>query len=112
LAALPIRGRSQFISAGDVTKGSADGKWEPVFFEAVVFHTACLVQEKLMKRAASPALQIRHPEGKNWCVAAGWADGRIEDIASFKSEADANAWITSHFQAWLESRQSSRANEG
>jgi hypothetical protein len=41
-------------------------------------------------------------------VAARWPDDRIEDIASFKSEIDANEWIASDFQAWLESDQSSR----
>jgi hypothetical protein len=39
-------------------------------------------------------------------VAATWPDGRVEHIASFKSEQDANEWIAKEFQLWLERRDS------
>jgi hypothetical protein len=54
---------------------------------------------------AVPALQIRHAEAKDWCVAAKWPDGHVEDIVSFDTEAKANEWIATDFQAWLEARR-------
>jgi hypothetical protein len=62
-----------------------------------------------MTGATLPALQIRHADGEDWCVAATWADGRVEEIAGFKSEVDANDWIASGFPAWLEERQKADA---
>jgi hypothetical protein len=56
-----------------------------------------------------PALQIRHTEGSDWCVAAKWADGHVEDIATFGSERDANEWIVKDFQAWLDARKNGGA---
>ena len=50
-----------------------------------------------MTACAVPSLQIRHGDGDEWWVAATWPDGQIEDIASFKSELDANAWIAKDF---------------
>ena len=58
-------------------------------------------------RDVIPILQIRHSEGKDWCVAATWPDGRLEEIAGFKNEADANAWIAEDFLTWLEGRKRS-----
>jgi hypothetical protein len=54
------------------------------------------------KDAVIPTLQLRHAEGEGWCVAARWPDGRVEDIAGFKSEFEANEWIAKDFQTWLE----------
>jgi hypothetical protein len=51
-----------------------------------------------MTARAVPSLQIRHGNGDEWWVAATWPDGQIEDIASFKSELDANAWIAKDFR--------------
>jgi hypothetical protein len=53
---------------------------------------------------AIPALQIRHGDGDEWRVAVTWPDGQVEDVASFKTEADANEWIAKEFQGWLEKR--------
>ena len=57
-----------------------------------------------MTACAVPSLQIRHGDGDEWWVAATWPDWQIEDIASFKSELDANAWIAKDFPHWLEQR--------
>ena len=57
-----------------------------------------------MTACAVPSFQIRHGDGDEWWVAATWPDGQIEDIASFKSELDANAWIAKEFPRWLEQR--------
>lgn len=52
-----------------------------------------------------PVLQIRHSEGHDWCVAATWPDGRYEEIAGFKNEQEANEWIATKFQAWLDNQK-------
>ena len=54
---------------------------------------------------STPALQIRHSDGHDWWVAATWPDGRYEEIAGFKNELEANEWIASKFQAWLDSQK-------
>jgi hypothetical protein len=50
----------------------------------------------------TPALQIRHSDASGWRVAATWPDGRFKEIGGFKNEAEANEWIASRFQAWLD----------
>jgi hypothetical protein len=49
-----------------------------------------------------PVLQIRHADGKDWKVAATWPDGRFEELKGFKTESEANEWITHSLQAWLD----------
>jgi hypothetical protein len=52
-----------------------------------------------------PALQITHTVDEVWHVAAKWSDGHVENIAAFESEVEANEWISSDFQEWLERRK-------
>jgi hypothetical protein len=52
-----------------------------------------------------PTLQIRHANGEDWFVAASWPDGRYEEIAGFKNEAEANEWIANKFHAWLDNQK-------
>jgi hypothetical protein len=61
-----------------------------------------------MTADAIPTLQIRHCEGEDWCVAATWPDGHFEEIAGFRNEVEANAWIAKSFPAWLEARKSGK----
>ena len=53
----------------------------------------------------TPVLQIRRRDGGDWIVAATWPDGKLEEIAGFKRELDANEWIAGEFQAWLDKRK-------
>jgi hypothetical protein len=52
-----------------------------------------------------PIMQIRHDTNGTWWVAAKWPDGRTEDIEGFSSEADANEWIATELDRWLEERK-------
>jgi hypothetical protein len=59
---------------------------------------------------AVPIFQIRHgPEESGWIVAATWPDGRTEDITDFASESEANEWIASELQGWLDRRKQGEA---
>jgi hypothetical protein len=52
---------------------------------------------------ATPVLQIRRSDhGQEISVAAAWPDGRIKTVGGFKTEAEANEWITRKFQEWME----------
>jgi hypothetical protein len=54
--------------------------------------------------SALPAPVIRHV-GDDWRVAGRWPDGRVEDIVTFDSEVEADQWIATEFQAWLDARR-------
>jgi hypothetical protein len=56
---------------------------------------------------ATPVLQIRRSDGERdeISVAATWPDGRTQMIKGFRSESDANEWIASKFQEWLDQQQ-------
>ena len=58
----------------------------------------------------APALQIRRHDGGDWIVAATWPDGKLEEIAEFKLELDANEWIAKEFPAWLDKRKTETTN--
>jgi hypothetical protein len=52
-----------------------------------------------------PALQIRNQNGGSWTVHAEFLDGSFEEISGFATENDANHWIATKFQGWLEQRE-------
>jgi hypothetical protein len=52
-----------------------------------------------------PILQIRNTGEQDWSVAATWPDGRSEEISGFKNESEANEWIATKFQAWLDNQK-------
>jgi hypothetical protein len=43
-------------------------------------------------------------EGAEWYVVATYPNGQREHITGFRSETDANHWITNGAKAWLEKR--------
>ena len=49
-----------------------------------------------------PVLQIRNANGGAWCVHAEFPDGSSADIKGFTTENDANQWIATELQHWLE----------
>ena len=69
---------------------------------------AASTKDSTMKLATVPALQVKHSAGTAWRIVATWPDGRSEEIANFKNEAEANAWISEDFLDWLERRTSSQ----
>ena len=46
--------------------------------------------------------EARH--GKGWLVHASWSSGRTADIPGFATKAEADEWIASKSQGWLEVR--------
>jgi hypothetical protein len=52
-----------------------------------------------------PALQIRNKNGGSWIVRAEFPDGSFEEISGFKTESDANEWIATNLQDWMEQRE-------
>ncbi len=56
-----------------------------------------------------PVLQVRHDPQDRWWVAARWPNGEVENIRGFVSENDANAWIATEVDAWLENRRKAPA---
>jgi hypothetical protein len=59
-----------------------------------------------------PVLQIRNMESGAWMVHAQFPDGTFEEIVGFKSESDANAWIATDLQRWLDERTSRMSHPG
>ena len=60
-----------------------------------------------------PALQVRHTataDGNDWTVRATWDDGTFDEITGFHNEAEANDWIATEFQGWLEEVSKARTN--
>ncbi len=57
-----------------------------------------------------PVMQIRHDTSDRWWVAAKWPHGQIEDIMGFRTESEANDWIATELDAWLEHRRKERAD--
>lgn len=52
---------------------------------------------------ATPALRISHSDrGSEVSVAATWPDGRCDTIPGFRSESEANDWIATRFQTWMD----------
>jgi hypothetical protein len=51
-----------------------------------------------------PALQITRTVDDVWRVAAKWSDSHVQVIADFESETEANEWIATEFQDWLDHR--------
>ena len=51
-----------------------------------------------------PALQITHTVDDVWRVAAKWSDSHLQIIDDFESETEANEWIATEFQDWLDRR--------
>jgi hypothetical protein len=49
-------------------------------------------------------LQIRHNNGGAWTIHAEFPDGSVEEIPGFKSENEANEWIATDLQRWLDRR--------
>ena len=56
-----------------------------------------------------PIMQVRHDSNDQWWVAAKWPDGAIEDIRGFKSENEANEWISNELETWLAGRKEKHA---
>lgn len=53
--------------------------------------------------AATPVLQIRRSDaGQEISVAATWPDGRRKEVSGFKNETEANEWIATKFQEWMD----------
>jgi hypothetical protein len=52
-----------------------------------------------------PILQIRNANGGGWMVRVEFPDGSFEEISGFKSENDANEWISKDLQDWLDRRE-------
>jgi hypothetical protein len=52
--------------------------------------------------SAIPALQIKHIEDADPCVAAKWPGGHVEDIAAFDTELKANEWIVTRLGGLVE----------
>jgi hypothetical protein len=61
--------------------------------------------EQVMTHTPMPVLQIRNYNGGAWCVHAEFPDGSSDDIKGFKTENDANHWIATELQHWLETRE-------
>ena len=51
-----------------------------------------------------PTLQIRNANGGAWTVHAEFPDGSAEDVPGFKTENEANEWIATSLQQWLDER--------
>jgi hypothetical protein len=58
-----------------------------------------------MTQTPMPTLQIRNTNGGAWCVHAEFPDGSSADIKGFTTENDANQWIATELQHWLETRE-------
>ena len=58
-----------------------------------------------MTQTSMPVLQIRSTNGGAWCVHAEFPDGSAADIKGFATENDANQWIATELQHWLEKRE-------
>ena len=58
-----------------------------------------------MTHTPMPVLQIRNFNGGTWCVHAEFPDGSSDDIKGFETENDANQWIATELQLWLETRE-------
>jgi hypothetical protein len=56
-------------------------------------------------------MQVRHDTSGRWWVAAKWPDGLIEDVEGFKSETEANEWIATEFDNWLNRRREGNAGK-
>jgi hypothetical protein len=52
-----------------------------------------------------PVLQIRNSNGGAWTVHAEFPDGSSEEITGFKSENEANEWIATSLQEWIDRRE-------
>lgn len=57
-----------------------------------------------------PVMQIRHDPTDRWWVAAKWPDGATEDIMGFKTESEANEWIATELEGWLEHRKKDKSH--
>jgi len=57
-----------------------------------------------MTEMSMPVLQIRNSPSGAWSVHAEFPDGSFEDITGFSSENDANEWIATDLQRWLDRR--------
>lgn len=51
-----------------------------------------------------PIFQIRRGPQDDWGVAAKWPNGTTEDVCNFANESEANEWIASELQGWLNKR--------
>ena len=58
-----------------------------------------------------PVMQIRHDTTDRWWVAAKWPHGQVEDIVGFRTESEANDWITHELDTWLEHRRNESPKE-
>jgi hypothetical protein len=57
-----------------------------------------------MTNSTMPVLQIRNANGGAWIVHAEFPDGSFEEISGFRTENDANEWIATSLQQWLDRR--------
>jgi hypothetical protein len=57
-----------------------------------------------MTSTTMPILQIRNANGGAWTVHAEFPDGSSDEISGFRTESDANEWIATSLQQWLDQR--------
>jgi hypothetical protein len=51
--------------------------------------------------ARKPIFRAVQGDGQKWRVEAGWHDGTIEQIETFKSRFEAANWVWARSEAWL-----------
>jgi hypothetical protein len=55
-----------------------------------------------------PTLQVKKEAEDKYTVRATWPDGAFEEVSGFRSEREADDWITNKFPIWLEEQKKAR----
>jgi len=63
------------------------------------------------KTVQTPFFCVVLSDGTHWSLEAEWPDGTIEQVETFKGQAEAVDWLTTRSEAWLASRSAVGGSE-